>query len=78
MRVLLFAIGVVGLSVAAHAHEGALDSYGCHPNIAHGSYHCHRGPLAERQYDSRGDMVRAFHERERRKRPKPKRPPRGF
>lgn len=68
------AVCFVGLLItpAAHAHDGPLDSYGCHPNVAHGSYHCHRGPLAERQYPSKDDMVRAFHEQERSERPKPR------
>jgi hypothetical protein len=69
-RVAFFAIGwAVAFSVSAH--DGARDSYGCHPNIAHGTYHCHSGPLADRQFRTKADMLRAFNEQERRVRPKP-------
>lgn len=80
MRRLSLILGIAGLctGAAAAAHPGALDSYGCHPNIAHGSYHCHLGPLAGREFDSREAMVRAHEEHERRLRPKPLRPARAF
>ena len=69
-RIAVCSVGFL-LTFAACAHDGLLDSYGCHPNVAHGTYHCHQGPLAERQYPSRDDMVRAFHEQERGARAKP-------
>lgn len=62
----------IGIAFAASAHDGALDSYGCHPNIAHGTYHCHLGPLAGLQFRTRADMVRAYQDRVNRARPKPK------
>jgi hypothetical protein len=71
----LFEIILLGLGFAfvgsASAHDGVLDSYGCHRNVAHGSYHCHRGPLAGKQYRTKADMVRILNERENRLRPKP-------
>lgn len=52
----------------AGAHPGTLDSFGCHPNVAHGSYHCHTGALAGRSYPSKAEMtkVRQEHEQEER------------
>lgn len=70
LAMLLICVGL-GFTGLARAHDGALDSYGCHPNVAHGSYHCHLGPLAGRQYRTKADMVRALNERENRLRPKP-------
>lgn len=58
-------------SAGVAAHEGPLDSYGCHTNLAHGIYHCHTGPLAGEQYQSRAHMVRALKEKEREARKKP-------
>lgn len=58
-------------SAAVAAHEGPLDSYGCHTNLAHRIYHCHTGPAAGEQFKSRAHMVRALKEKERDKRKKP-------
>lgn len=73
MRVVRAIAGIAGmlLVIPGGAHEGALDSYGCHPNVAHGTYHCHKGPLAGRQYPSKERMVRAYKEQQRSQRPKP-------
>jgi len=60
------------LGGAAVAHEGPLDSYGCHKNLADNIYHCHTGPLAGQQFKSRADMLRVIREREQEKRAKPK------
>jgi hypothetical protein len=80
MRRLSLILGIAAwcAGAGAAAHPGALDSYGCHPNIAHGTWHCHTGPLAGREFDTREDMVRAWTEHERRSRPKPVRPARAF
>lgn len=66
LRRLAVVLGMITavLAGAASAHDGPLDSYGCHANIAHGSYHCHTGLLAERQYKSRAQMLEARKERE--------------
>jgi hypothetical protein len=65
MRHVAMFVGLFSLAiVVAGAHDGPLDSYGCHQNIAHGSYHCHAGALAERQYKSRADMLEARNEKE--------------
>ena len=70
-RAVFFSIGCA-VAFSANAHDGALDSYGCHPNVAHGTYHCHSGPLAGRQFDTKADMLQAYAEEEQRLRPKPK------
>ena len=67
---------VFGFSAAAH--DGPRDSYGCHPNIAHGTYHCHSGPLAQRQFRNKEAMLRALREEARRERDKRKLVPSGF
>ena len=59
------------IAFPAAAHNGAVDSYGCHANVAHGTYHCHSGPLARRQFPSQVAMLQAFAEAERQERPKP-------
>lgn len=80
MRRLLYVC--CGLSVlgvpAAYGHTGALDSEGCHPNVAHGSYHCHTGPMAGRQYSSKQEMLRARQQRERDQRSKARVAPRAY
>lgn len=80
MRVVQTTVLIAGLMLAipAGAHEGPLDSYGCHPNVAHGTYHCHKGPLAGRQFPSKERTVRAYKEEQRRQRPKPQVQPRGY
>lgn len=70
--VTFFSVSLIAFAAVAAAHEGVLDSYGCHPNVAHGSYHCHLGPLAGRQFETKADMLRALAEYENRMRPKPK------
>jgi hypothetical protein len=84
MRYLTYILVLIGgiTVAAAPAHEGMLDSYGCHPNVAHGSYHCHAGVLAQRQYKSREQMLRSYKEREQERlqqqRPRPQaQPPSG-
>lgn len=70
MRVIQALLWLTGtlLIVPAGAHDKPLDSYGCHANVAHGSYHCHRGPLAGKEYKSKEDMLHARLEREREER----------
>jgi len=64
---LLFAFLVVSV---AFAHEGRRDSYGCHPNVAHGTYHCHSGPLAKRQFKNKEQMIKVLREEDQKVRPK--------
>ena len=61
---------VLGLTIfaGAHAHDGAIDSFGCHPNVSHGSYHCHEGYLAGRAYTTKSKMLEAYREREQEER----------
>lgn len=44
----------------ATAHGGGLDSMGCHHDRKHGGYHCHRGPLAGRSFNSKDEATRAL------------------
>lgn len=60
------------VSLPAYTHPGPLDSQGCHPNVAHGSYHCHAGPLAGQQYKSKDEMLQDLLEHERNERRKAK------
>ena len=65
---LLLGVALAAISVSAPAHEGALDSYGCHPNVAHGSYHCHKGLLGGRGYTSKEKMLQAYREHQQQER----------
>ncbi|HEX9812748.1 MAG TPA: hypothetical protein VGA88_11790 [Burkholderiales bacterium] len=77
IRGIFFLIGFAfAFSVAAH--DGPRDSYGCHANIAHGTYHCHSGPLAKRQFRNSEEMMQALKDEERHARPKPKLVPSGY
>lgn len=60
----------LGAAAPAGAHSGTVDSFGCHPNVAHGSYHCHTGPLAGRSYPSKAAMMKVRQEREQEERTK--------
>lgn len=42
------------------AHGGGLDSLGCHHDRKHGGYHCHRGPLAGKSFQSKEEAVKAM------------------
>jgi len=66
LRALGIVLGLVALP--APAHEGALDSFGCHPNVAHGSYHCHGGPLDGLGFANREKMIEAYKERQQEER----------
>lgn len=66
-RALLGAV-LSGIAYAAAAHDGALDSFGCHPNVAHGSYHCHDGLLRGQGYTSKEMMLKAHQERQQEER----------
>jgi len=43
--------------LAAWAHGGGLDAYGCHHNRKQGGYHCHRGAMAGRSFASKAEML---------------------
>ena len=60
----------LAVAAPAGAHSGSVDSFGCHPNVAHGSYHCHTGPLAGRSYPSRAAMIKVRQEHEQEERAK--------
>ena len=53
----------VSVSLAASeaiAHGGGLDPLGCHHNTKKGGYHCHRGPLADRSFDTQQEALEAL------------------
>lgn len=79
MRYLLISIFPLGVLISStvYAHPGLVDSYGCHPNVVHGSYHCHREPLADRQFKSKEEMLRVRQELEQDNRVKEKPQPPG-
>lgn len=45
---------------AARAHGGGLDDLGCHHVSETGAYHCHRGPLDGRSFESEAAARRAL------------------
>lgn len=45
---------------AAHSHGGGLDSLGCHHDRKKGGYHCHRGPLAGKTFNSKAEADTAL------------------
>lgn len=49
-------VWVVPLS--AYAHDGKLDSYGCHYDRERKDYHCHEGVFKGGSFDSRIQMIR--------------------
>lgn len=59
-----FAMSAAGLGVAvpatAVAHDGELDSMGCHYARAHRNYHCHEGTFEGMTFQSKGEAIRSF------------------
>jgi len=45
---------------AAGAHEGEVDSLGCHYGRNHRDYHCHKGLYAGMSFPSRGYLMRNY------------------
>lgn len=61
LRRIAFALAAVMLIPhCLSAHGGGLDSMGCHHNRKQGGYHCHRGPLAGRYFDSKAEAQQAL------------------
>lgn len=58
MKSILCVLTMLFTSLAALAHGGGLDSYGCHHNRKEGGYHCHRGELKGQSFDSKADMLK--------------------
>ena len=46
-------IATLFFSLSALAHSGGLDRLGCHHDRKRGGYHCHKGPLAGRSFNSK-------------------------
>jgi hypothetical protein len=61
-RILIaLSVGVLLTAVvplAALSHEGKLDSYGCHYDEEHRSYHCHEGVFKGGRFESKIEMIR--------------------
>jgi hypothetical protein len=54
------------VSSAAWAHNGTLDSYGCHKKRPpQGGYHCHSGSLKGEAFATKDTMLKELHRRER-------------
>jgi hypothetical protein len=49
---------VLAASISADAHEGELDSYGCHHDKERKDYHCHNGVFKGGSFSSKTEMVR--------------------
>ncbi len=47
-------------SDVAAAHEGKLDSMGCHYARGNRNYHCHEGKLKGRTFRSRAEAIRNY------------------
>ena len=56
---LLTLSAVVLTAGPVRAHSGGLDVYGCHHDHKNGGYHCHRGPLAGKSFESQQEMLAA-------------------
>lgn len=54
------AVLVAWMPSAGFAHGGGLDGQGCHHNRKAGGYHCHRGPLAGKFFQSKAEAARAL------------------
>jgi endonuclease YncB( thermonuclease family) len=63
---LSFLAAVLALTIATdgYGHGGGLDSIGCHREGWTSRYHCHQGPLANQQFNSMSDAMRALRNRQ--------------
>jgi hypothetical protein len=48
---------IFGIPMLARAHEGELDTYGCHYHKERKDYHCHEGMFKGGSFDSRIEML---------------------
>ena len=53
-------IATLFFSLSALAHSGGLDRLGCHHDRKRGGYHCHKGPLAGRSFNSKQEALDAL------------------
>ena len=51
------AISCLATATGVRAHQGGLDSYGCHYDLDAGGYHCHQGQFAGQSFPSREEML---------------------
>ena len=59
IAILLSLFAVVLTAGPVHAHGGGLDTHGCHHDRKNGGYHCYRGPLAGKSFESQQEMLAA-------------------
>ena len=59
-RCLLTLTGLLLIAVAATAHRGKSDAYGCHNDRKTGGYHCDAGPLTGRFFSSKAEMLQVL------------------
>lgn len=56
MKAMVIAVTVALIAASqAAAHNGSLDSRGCHVNAARNAYECHQGPLQGQSFKSRAE-----------------------
>ncbi|MGH7827666.1 MAG: hypothetical protein ACREQ7_21130 [Candidatus Binatia bacterium] len=51
-------LAIVLVPIPGYAHEGKLDSYGCHYGKEPKDYHCHEGVFKGGSFDSKIQMIR--------------------
>lgn len=54
-------------ATTAQAHEGKIDSMGCHYARNHRNYHCHKGKLKGRTFKSRAEAIRNYNRIQKKK-----------
>ena len=57
---LALVVGLLASPNSALSHGGGLDGLGCHHNRKAGGYHCHRGPLAGKAFESKEKALEEF------------------
>jgi len=53
----IYSISIFMLPSLSLAHDGSLDSYGCHHDRKQGGYHCHSGEFAGEVFSSKDEML---------------------
>ena len=56
---ILLMLCYITIPVAALAHSGGLDRYGCHRDNKVGNYHCHRGTCTGKTFASQEEMLKS-------------------
>ena len=69
--ILFLSVGLMAHCSDAKAHGGGLDHLGCHNERKMGKYHCHRGPLAGMEFDSKEEAGQALEDLQEKSKPDP-------